>query len=804
MARLSYIKHVVPEEAILTERVKRLKEATRSGLPYGDWERDHIYTEYWRASDGEPIYIRRAKAYEKVQTERTIKIFDGELIVGGISQFVIGAPFYPERHQKWIKKEWNSFKEREGDKFIPPLEKEEQVLNDLAFWEGKSIEDLGKQAWHRVGLDIVNDMIEENLTFPITALPHAGRKIVDFPKVLKKGMKGIIEEIEEMKKMTPPAAEDYYKHEFWNGCIITCNAVIKSARRYAQLAREISGKETDQKRRRELEKIAEVCERVPEHPPRTFYEALQSVYFTHAAVEMENSAYGYSFGRLDQYLYPFYKKDIEEGIITQSEAAELIACAWLKISAIYFTTSSSAVALSQTSNYQNVTIGGRDRNGRDASNELSHLIVEVDTALKLRQPTVSLRYHDTADEEILLKVGEDIATGGGKPAIFGENYAYSVLPLYGMSREEVADWAPAGCVEMGIPGCSVHYGAYFISLPHCLEMVFTNGIHRRSGKKLGIDTGKVENFSTFDQFVDALFQQYEYVIGRLAPADAIMEVGIPRDYAPVMLESTLISDCVAKGKDLHRHGARYTNSIGNNTIGMVTTANSLYAVKKLVYDDKVVTMKELAEALAADFQGDGYGRIRKLCMDAPKYGNDIDEVDDILRDLFRRCNESAVKQKNAFGEPIAPLYLGILAHYSHGSCCGATPDGRPGYTPFADGSLSAYPGTDTQGPTALIRSAVKINPSPALATIFNMKFHPALFEKPEGMRKFWDLVKTYCDLGGYHIQFNVVDRQALIDAKAHPENYRDLLVRVAGFSVYFVDLSPVVQDEIIARTEHAF
>ncbi|MFZ3253083.1 MAG: pyruvate formate lyase family protein [Syntrophales bacterium] len=802
MARLSYVKAEGVEK---TARVERLKEAIRSQPLQGDWERDHIYTEYWRHSEGEPILIRRAKAYDKVQTGRTIRIFDDELIVGGISQYLVGAGFYPERAQKWIGEEWDAVQKRDADKFIPAGEKE-QVYNDLDFWKDKALDRTVKEAWQSMGLDIVNDMIEEKLTYDLLVINPAGRQIVDFPKVLKKGIKGIIEEIKEIKEKTVVVtADDFRKHNFWNGCVLACNAVITSAKRYAQLAKEMSEKETDQRRKRELEKIAEVCEWVPENPARSFYEALQSVYFTHISVEVENNSYGYSLGRLDQYLYPFYKKDIEEGVISREEASELLSCFWLKLSTIYWLTGASVVQFSQSTNYQNVTIGGRDKNGRDAANELSHLIVEVDTVLKLRQPTLSLRYHDSADEEFLFKVGEDIASGGGKPAIFCDGYAYSVLPLYGVPLDDVIEWAPVGCVEMGIPGKGTHFAGYFVSLPHCLEMVFTNGIHQRSGKKLGVDTGNVENFTNFDQFMDAVFQQqFEYVVEKLSLALRTSEIFVAQDQAPLLFNSALISDCIAEGKDIHRGGAKYTNTILCNPVGLVTTANSLYAIKKLVYDDKVITIKELKEALAANFQGDRYERIRKLCLDVAKYGNDIDEVDDIHRELFRRCNEVIGKNKNGFGEPMAPGYLGILAHHMHGSGCSATPDGRLAFTPFADGSLSPYPGTDTHGPAAVIKSAAKANPSPALSTLFNMKFHPSVFEKPEGMRAFWALIKTYSDLGGYHIQFNVVDRQALLDAKAHPEKYRDLLVRVAGFSAYFVELSPAVQDELISRTEHAF
>ena len=800
---LNYVEHIVARENILTDRVKRIKDGIRKQPLYGDWERDHLYTEYWRKSEGEQIYIRRANAFDKVLSDRTIKIFDGELIVGSPSQYMVGAALYPEIQWKWIEEEWEGFGSREADQFIPSTNKE-VVLKDIEFWKGKSLEDVAVPLWREQFGSLVEDMIEARLTYDYRPWTQ-GRQIVDFVKVLNKGLKGVIEEAEEMKKNTSLTNHDAYRKRcFWEGCIIACNAVIKFARRYGRLARTMSEKETDQARKEELEIIADICNRVPENPAGSFHEALQSLWFIHFCVEIENNSYGYSLGRMDQYFYPFYQRDIEEGGITKEGASELLACLLLKISTIYWLSSSSRVAFSQTTNYQNLTIGGSNKEGKDATNELSHLILEIDTALKLRQPTISLRYHDQVDENLLFKCGEDIATGGGKPAIFSENYAYRTLPLHGVPLEDVKEFAPIGCVEMGIPGKSVLFAGYFLSLPHCLELTFTSGIYRKTGKKIGINTPDVESLETFDQFMDTFFKQFEFVNHVNLIANGIAEVVVRPDRTPLVFNSALISDCIATGKDTYSGGGRYNQLYITNPVGMVTTANSLCAVKKLVYDDKVITMAELKDALAANFSDNGYDRVRKLCQDVPKYGNDMDEVDSIHRELFRRCIEIITKEKNALDAPVAAGFLGILAHHLHGCACGATPDGRPGYTPFADGSLSPYPGTDTHGPTAVIKSAAKANPSPALSTLFNMKLHPSVFEKPEGMRSFWNLVKTYSDLGGYHIQFNVVDRQTLLNAKARPEEYRDLLVRVAGFSAYFADLSPAVQDEIIARTEHVF
>ncbi len=799
--RLPYIKHIVPIEAILTERVKRIKERIRKTPVYGDWERDHIFTEYWRQSDGEQIYIRRARAFYKVLKEKSINIFDDELIVGAPTKYLSGGAFYPEYSCDWIEEEWDKFVSREGDKFVPVGDKE-TVLKDIEFWKGKTLFDR-QSPFFAKKWNLLQNLFISRITAGDRPSAH-GRQIVDFKRVLNKGLKGIISEIKQIKERTPlNTTEDLNKHYFWDACIIACEAVINFAKRHAELAREMMKNEKNKERKKELEKIAEICSKVPENPANSFYEALQSLWFIHLCVEIENNSFGYSLGRMDQYLYPFYKKGIDEGEITREKAAELLACLWLKFNTIHWITRHSIAAITQTSNFQNVTIGGRDNKGRDASNELSHLIVEVDTALKLPQPTLSLRYHDCINEAFLFKCAEDIATGGGKPAIFCENYAYSVLPLYEVPLEDVIEFAPIGCVEMGIPGKTALFAGCFISLPHCLELVFTNGIHRKTGKKIGIETGEIERFPRFNDFINAFFKQFEFVHHIIVSYFKISQVAIRPYFVPCPFNSSLISDCITKGKDLHSGGARYNHFFASYPVGMVTTANSLYAVKKLVYEEKNISMKELKEALEKNFEGE-FKKIRKICLEVPKYGNDIDEVDDMLRDLFKEISEIVMKEKNAFNHPIAPAYLGVTAHYFHGIGCGATPDGRLAYTPFADGSLSAYPGTDKNGPTALIKSATKANTSPAVATLFNIKLNPSIFKSAEGMRKFLSLVKTYSDLGGYHIQFNVIDKKTLLEAKKHPEKHRDLLIRVAGFSAYFVDLSPTVQDEIIARTEHNF
>ncbi|MDY6971599.1 MAG: pyruvate formate lyase family protein [Thermodesulfobacteriota bacterium] len=795
------IPSVVSREAILTDRVRKIKKAIRSPV-HADWERAHHLTEYWRTSDGEPISVRRAKALDRIMSEATINIFEGELIVGCLTKHQVGTLYYPEYQVDYLKEEWDEFAIRESDRIIPPEEDKDTVFRDIAFWDGKTLQDSYIPMWHQRYGPLIDNIIETRMTTDHRTIT-SGRMIPNYPKVLTNGFKGLIAEVEEMIKKTPLITnEDYHKHNFWQGCIVACNAVIKLAHRYAGLARELAARDKDAKRKSELEKIADMCSHVPEGPARTFHEAVQAVYFTHLCVEMENNSYGYSFGRMDQYLYPFYKEDLEAGRITMEQAAEIIACLWMKLASIYVWWKLEVAQIAQTSNYQNITIGGRGRDGKDCSNELSRIIVEVDTALKLRQPTLSLRYHESAPDELLFTVAKDIATGGGKPAIFCENYPYATLPLLGVDKEDVSDWTPVGCVEFIIPGKSAPFTGLFISTPHCLDLVFNNGIHGLTGKEIGVRTGAAENFSDYDEFMEAFRAQFTFQVHTNMDANTNLEFTTKPDLTPLPLDSVLVDDCITRGKDFWAGGIKY-DFYSCYPVGMVTTANSLFAVKKLIFENGAVSMKEMKDALAANFDGE-HARIRKLAMDLPKYGNDVDEADNCLRNLFKLTTEVIMDYRSPWGRPLQPAYLGITAHYFHGLGCGATPDGRKATMPFGDGSLSAYPGTDKRGPTAVIKSATKVKPSPAQSTLFNLKFHPSSFDGPDAVKNFWHLVNTYSDLGGYHIQFNVVEKDTLIDAQANPESYQDLLIRVAGFSAYFVDLAPMMQDEIISRTEHMF
>jgi len=786
----------------ISDRLFKAKDRYLKATPYIASERSHILTEYWKGSEGEPITIRRAKAFHKILDQIPISIRDGELIVGCQTKYIRGGYLYPEFNAEW-QDELRLLPTRESSKFAIEPEDLRIILEDVKYWEGKSMQDHAYPLWRERWGDLVEKGMEARLTIDIRAVPQ-GRQAVDYPKVLKKGLKGIIEEAEiKYEKSPEDSYEDVKKKFFWNSVIIACQAVINFAHRYAKLAQEMANKERNATRKKELERITEICQWVPMNPARNFYEALQSFWLVHLALEIENNSWGYSPGRFDQYMYPYYKKDMEEGILTQEEAFELLGCLWIKFSEMELVQNIANAHITQGSLYQNITIGGQTEDGRDATNALSYLILDVTKALKLPQPTISVRYFNGLKEEFLLKAAELNSTGGGMPAWFNDNYAMVTLPYYGIPLREARNYAPIGCVEMGIPTSSaLLLGTGFVSLPKCLELTLYDGIDPFTGHKLGPSTGNPEKFKDFNELFEAFKKQVDFATEWIVDASIKSLDALAPDFVPTPFNSALMNDCIELGKDITQGGVRYRNFFACFAIGFITTANSLTAMKKVVFEDKKIKMGELLDALKENFEGKE--EIRQILMEAPKYGNDDDYADDMARKLFRFTNETIAKHKNPWGDPLAPAYLGITAHYFHGATVGATPDGRKAYTPFADGSLSAYPGTDKNGPTAVIKSATKADTIPALCTLFNLKFHPLALKGRESLRKLLALIKTYFDLYGWHIQFNVVDRQTLLEAKKNPDNYRDLLVRVAGFSVYFVELAPSVQDEIISRTEHSF
>ena len=814
MAIVTEEKGVVPEEgaervcargSILTDRVKKLKEVGRATTRGISVERARIVTDYFKKADPlKPIALRRAEAFDEVLSKKSIYILDDELIVGSQAERVRCGNLYPEYDVEWLVSEYDLSTDRETYKLDINPEDRKVIAEVYDFWKDKTTRARSLKLWREKWGSWPIDAHEDGLIYIDTpGSVAAGRRISDYPKVLNKGLRGVIVEAkEELKKLDITTSDDIDKKFFLEAVVISCNAVIKFARRYARLAKELAEKESNPRRKTELEKLSEICEWVPANPARTYHEALQSFWFTHVALEIENCFNGYSPGRFDQYMYPFYKKDVEEGRITREEAGELLACLFVKHMEVVEAKSVRYTHVVSSTMAQHVTIGGQTEDGKNAVNDMSYLILDVTEDLMQTQPTISVRYFDGLPERFLHRAAEVVKLGTGMPAWFNDKVTIPTMLSLGVPIKEARNWAPTGCVEAAVSYCSpLMSGSGSINLTKLLELVLNNGVDPRNKKQLGLKTGDAISFTSYDELIDAFQRQLTYTMRRSCEARN-MRFALHRSMAPNAFASSLINDCIKNGKDICAGGARYRWGLTFFPFGFQDAGNSLAAIKKLVFEEKKISMQELLDTLEANFEGKE--EIHKMLLDSPKFGNDDDYVDYIVNDLYQMCMQTAPQFNNALGEPAICAFLGITYHHFFGIVTGALPEGRKAYTYLADGTLSPVQGQDRKGPTAVLNSAGKIDSVGSLSTLTNQKFSPAVLKGREGTIRFVNYIKTWADKLIYHIQFNVVSKETLLAAQREPEKYRDLVIRVAGFSVYWIDVARYVQDEIIARAEQEF
>lgn len=680
----------------------------------------------------------------------------------------------------------------------------EWVRKAADYWDGKAIYDCTKE------------IILKNKGVNISILGKCGvglnladspnhDPVPDYSMVLTKGLKGIIEDIEvHRKKLDIGSPEGLKKLDFYEAALLSLNGMIVLAQRYASLAAEMAKKEKNLKRRKELEKIAETCKRVPANPARDFYEAIQSLWFTMLGVWMETPNTLYSPpGRFTQYMYPFYKKDVQEGKLTDEEVIELLYFYFLKMNSLASVLAPNVWVWNQSRLGMQLSLGGLRPDGEDATNELDFLVLEAQYRIRLPEPLLAVIYHDKLSSEFLMKCVDLIRTGIGQPAFHDVRKAIERRLYYEKGPlEEVRNVAIAGCVQSLIPGYTDLYWEARFNLAKMVELALYNGKDPLSGIQLGPQTGNPEEFVTYEEFYVAFIKQLQYFIPLVRDISRVAW-NLTRNF-PSPFASPLIHDCIERGADLTDGGARYNFGDGQCYIGGIDAANSLAAIKKLVFEEKKITMSQIKEALTADFKG--YEEILRTCLDAPKYGNDDVFTDSIAKDIFETCYQEHQKIPDYLGRfAVQPSAYSVTAHWGLGRFTGALPSGRKAKASLTDGSVSAQPGTDRNGPTALIKSASRVIDTVKYSSNhFNMKFHPSALKGIEGASKFLSLIKTYFDLGGYHVQFNCVSSETLIDAQLHPENYRNLVVRVAGFSALFINLERAVQDEIISRTELTF
>lgn len=805
-----------------TERTQRLKQRYLEAEMRLDLSWSLYITEYFKKTEGQPIVERRAGAFRYALEKLTPIIREDELIVGSQTKYIRGSHPYPEFAVRWIKEELEREPDQKEEKVFQLgkgggiakehtfivykyTEEDKKILRDLVcYWEGRSLECIARRYFKEMGRGEELDSAENSLLVtPMNFPTPEGRFVLDYEKVLRIGFNGILKEIEEgERRLQVITMDDFRKVQFYKAARYCCEGIITWANNYASEAERLARKEEDPQRKKELEKIAETCRWVPANPPRTFYEALQSFWFTYLAGLVESGAMGMSPGRFDQFMYPFYQKDKEEGSIIREEVIELLECLRIKFTEVQRITSRAWEGLSSGGLFQNMILGGITPKGEDASNELSHLLIESAITMQTVQPTLSIRYNDRVSEDFLLKGIELVKTGIGMPAWFNDDVAIPHFLNYTRaSLEEARDYAMGGCSEMQLPGS--RYGINipgFVNEAKCLELALNDGVDPVSGHQVGVSTGAVEEMD-FEQLMEAYKKQQAHALALQADFWNLV-MGIHRGSTPLIYCSVLTDDCIERGLCMDDGGVRYKDSPTLLISGMINVANSLAAIKKCVFEDQAFTLKHLNEALAANFEGDDeYGEMHKKVLAAPKFGNNDDYVDSIAKQLYDEYYQEVFRHLNYFGVPYTPGALSISAHPIFGKACGALPDGRKAGVSLCDAGVSAFPGTDTNGPTALILSGSKIDAIPALSILFNMKFHPTALKGMGGSKNLLSLIKTFFDLGGWHIQFNVLDTEMLKDAQLHPANYRNLIVRVAGFSAYWVELSKQVQDEIIARTE---
>ncbi len=797
------------DELQLSERLFRLKDAMFSAGRKISVDRARLAMRSWMESEGEDIEIRRAKLFKDILEGVPIAIYDFDMIVGRETEHLVGAPVFVDQTGDVIPGLWEESDTPDNRGLFGALSKEErEVLRECSrFFAGKTAPDHVKKAWHSLVGTWAQDITDAKGSDPT---PDSGY----FPgitcrgmweKILARGMRGLIEEAEagirrckEMKEI------DINKFYFWQSAIMVCQAMIDYARRYAALAYEMAEKESDVQRKNELLEIARVCEWVPENPARTFHEAIQCINFILVGRGLE-AMYPILLGRLDQYLWPYFEQDVLNGSLTLERAAELLGSAitlWgMKTVLQVGTTQQETHQFSYSIN--SINLGGVDKNGNDASNELSYLILHMIGLLRMSSPTVVLNWHPQTPRQLLLKALEtNYKTKGGIPLFENSDHVVESFISDGIPPEEAREWYSQGCVTPILPTRIDHNGSEgkgAINVAFILDLTLHRGVSQITGKKIGLDVGDPRDFKTFEDLYEAFKKQYRYVVNRVLWLGTVAQSIEPQHLRFPFNSCIAGPGCMEKGQDILITDANHSYGISDRAI--VDTADSLMAIKKLVFDEQKLTMDELLHALATNFAGEGGEEIRQMCLAAPKYGNDIEEVDLMVREVGEFSASVIRSYQNPYNVPCKISREGLSWHYFGGLGVGALPNGRKAKEPLNDGSLSPMRGMDKHGPTAVLRSALRAGFKESYASCLNQKFSSSLMRSPESREKLATLIETFFKNGGQHIQFNMVDTQELLDAKAHPEKHRDLVVRVGGFSAYFVMLSPEIQDDIIYRSE---
>ncbi|MDH7485780.1 MAG: glycyl radical protein [Anaerolineae bacterium] len=782
------------------ERVARLRQQSLEARPTISSERAELLTEFYRQTAGSMMSapMRRALAFRYLMEHKTICINEGELIVGEKGPAPKAAPTYPELCCHSLE-DLDILNSREKISFaVSPQVRKVYEETIIPFWRGKTMREL----IFREMTDEWKAAYEAGVFTEFMEQRSPGHTVLD-DKIYRKGMldfkQDIQRSLDNLDYLNDPEAYD--KQEELKAMAICADALIRFAERHAEKARELAQQETDPQRRKELERIAEVCTHVPAHAPRDFWEALQYYWFVHLGVTTELNPWdAFNPGKLDQHLYPFYKKGLEEGTLSREQAEELLQCFWIKFNnqPAPPKVGVTAAESSTYTDFAQINLGGVKPDGTDAVNELTYLILDVIEEMRLLQPSSSIQVSKKNPDRFIKRAAQIIRTGFGQPSVFNSDLVVQELVRQGKSLADARCGGTSGCVETGAFGKESYILTGYFNMPKVLELTLNNGVDPRTGRRIGLETGDPRQFETFEELFEAYRKQLNTFVDIKVRGNNVIERLYAR-YIPAPFLSLLIDDCIAKGKDYHDGGARY-NTTYIQGVGLGTMTDALTAIKYHVFDQKTLSMEALLAALRDNFEG--HERVRQMLLNkTPKYGNDDDYADAMMVDVFEAYFQAVDGRKNTKGGTYHINLLPTTVHVYFGSVVGATPDGRRAWTPLSEG-VSPVQGADRRGPTAVIKSVAKMDHVRTGGTLLNQKFTPQLLKDDAGLDKLVQLIRTYFKLDGHHIQFNVVDAATLRAAQANPEQYRNLIVRVAGYSDYFCDLGKALQDEIIARTEH--
>ncbi len=783
----------------MNDRVRRLREASLAAVPTLSSERARLLTEFYQTARPVSTPVMRALAFEHLLAHQPITIADDELIVGERGPAPKATPTYPELCCH-TPADLEILDSREKIPFHVPAA-DAAVYDEVVipFWRGRAMRDLLLASMEKPWLDAY----EAGIFTEFMEQRAPGHTVLD-DKIYRVGMLEFAARAEAnaaaLDLVNDPSAYD--KREQVAAMAICARAIIAFAGRHADLARSLASKAADAARRAELLAIAAVCDRVPAHAPRTFHEALQAYWFCHLGVIIElNTWDSFCPGRLDQHLLPFYEAGMADASLTDEAARELLQCFWVKFNnqpappKVGVTAAESGTY----TDFCNINIGGLRPDGSDGVNPVTYMLLDVIDEMHLLQPSSNIQLSRKSPERFLKRAGRVIRQGWGQPSVFNADTIVEEMLRQGKSVEDARCGGASGCVETGAFGKEAYILVGYFNLPKVLEVTLNDGVDPRTGVRLGPATGAAEGFATFDDLMAAFEVQVRHFVEvKLRGSNAIERLYATRMPAPFL--SLLIDDCLARGIDYHAGGARYNSSYLQG-VGIGSVTDSLSAIQSHVYERRTVSMADLMRALSSDFDGcEGLGDV--LAARTPRYGNDDDAADAIMRRVFELYYGAVNGRPNTRGGHYRINMLPTTCHIYFGSVTGASPDGRRAGKPLSEG-ISPVQGADRNGPTAVIRSAAKMDHVRTGGTLLNLKFSPSVLEGEQGLESLSSLVRSYFRMDGHHIQFNVVDRATLLAARANPKEHRDLIVRVAGYSDYFCDLSPALQDEIIARTEHS-